>query len=174
MLEHMHLVILLCLLLVAPLQALAMPISYQLNGLFADSGTVTGSWTIDAGQITASSFTALPTFNNAPSLTASVSEYCSGFCVFAFPEPVEFFRVNGTNQSYLRLTFTSGFGELISNSSWLESYNADGSFHSLIVVARGEAVSVPVPEGSELIFFGLGMLTLALWHSLRQNWTALP
>lgn len=57
----MHLVILLCLLLLAPLQSLAVPINYQFDGLLASgTGTVTGSWTLDAGQITTSSFTAIP------------------------------------------------------------------------------------------------------------------
>jgi hypothetical protein len=151
-------VVVLWLLLTLP--AFAVPITYNFAGTLADGGNVSGQWTLNSPTITYSAFTLNPLYDSLPLQQAVITSYCSGpGCLFGGAQGTRLFASGSV--STLRLIFDLNLTTIDFNSSWLESRNADGSFHSLIMVKTGTVQnqnSVPIPDTMSLWLLSAGML----------------
>lgn len=174
--------ILFLLLLASP--AYALPVSYQLNGVMADGGTIVGSMTYDieaaplainvrnlAGNtvyaVSDYAITVAPVYGGlAPvlyqPLVGQQMEWCVGHCVFAAVDVSNLMFTDGVHR--LQVTFMPNWDGFRSNSSDYRSPQPNGIDQVTIVVRSAEMVPVSVPEPATwlLLMCGVGAVTLLL------------
>ena len=117
------------------LPAQAIPVSYNFAGTLADGGTITGAFAYDTEAaaiatnvrglspnqvfgITSSAFTVAPVAFGLPTVQSTISEFCTGNCIFAGPLTTAL-TITGLN-SNLRLSWDNGFASPMS-SGWLRA-----------------------------------------------------
>jgi hypothetical protein len=169
----MYLLLLVCLLL--PVQALAIPLSYEFSGTFGTGGTVSGFLTYDASvapiatdvrgllgnQVyapTSWGFTIEPLKSSLPATLIGTSlEFCTGKCLFGVLESTTL-RV-GTSAGIFQMAFEPGFSQLISGASHL-NYTNERGIDAFLLLTSGQATagSVPLPSTFFLFAAGFGLI----------------
>lgn len=179
------------LLLVLAAPAWASPITYDFSGVLNNGDVaVTGQFTVDLAlpsfgtsstggavfPVLSSAFTFAttfvhPTFGPVPTMTGAPEAYCLGSCIFGGTTDVttlQFLASSPTTVATIRLAFQPVFGAFIPGSSTIRTINADGSFHSLILMQSGTLTpvlsSVPEPSTLLLLMFGLAIVSIGIWR----------
>jgi hypothetical protein len=170
----MYLLLLVCLLL--PVQALAVPLSYNFSGTLGDGGSISGfmSYESSAAPIatdvrgllgnavyapTAWNFTIHSPYLGS-TFAGNTIEFCTGKCIFGTLEATTI-RV-GTSGGVYQMGFNDlAMTSLRLNSSHFKFTNQFGE-PGLIMLASGQATggSVPLPSTFFLFAGGLGLVLL--------------
>lgn len=145
-----------------PVQALAIPLSYQFSGALADGGSVNGflNYESSAAPIATNVRGLQPNQVYAPTswgftitspfaggtFTGQTIEFCTGHCLFGTPEATTL-RI-GTGSNLLQLAFQDlNFTAPILNGSRL-SDNTTSQWIVLATAVQSTAASVPEPRHS--------------------------
>jgi hypothetical protein len=169
----MYLLLMVCLLL--PVQALAIPLSYNFSGTIGDGGNVSGflSYESTAAPIatnvrglqpnqvyapTSWGFTITPNWDFLPTtLTGNSIEFCQGKCLFGTLESTTL-RI-GTSVGVFQMAFQPGFGDIILNASNLKYTGPSGSMGAMLMTSgQATAGSVPLPSTFFLFAGGFGLI----------------
>jgi hypothetical protein len=167
--------------LLLPVQAFAVPLSYEFSGTFGTGGSVSGflNYESDAAPIatdvrgllgnqvyapTAWGFTIEPLKSSLPAtLIGNSLEFCTGKCLFGVLESTTI-RV-GTSAGIFQMAFEPNFGSTILNASHL-NYTNERGIDAFLLLTSGQATaaSVPLPGTfwNLLIGFG-GLMTYMRW-----------
>jgi hypothetical protein len=167
----MYLLLLICLLL--PVQALAIPLSYNFSGVLGDGGSVSGFLTYDPGAApiatnvrglqpnqvygpTSWGFTIHSPYLGS-TFTGNSLEFCTGKCIFGTLEATTV-RVGTTGGTFQMAFTTIGMNEIMLNGSHMR-FNETGN-PGLIMLASGQATasSVPLPSTFFLFAAGFGLI----------------
>jgi hypothetical protein len=144
-------------LLVLVLALLPVPahaLSLTFSGTIADGGTFTGTYTDTIGG----SVTVLPVYQLLPSvMLLDTVTSCVGHCMFASPDMALITATDGLHT--LSLSWSTDWSTFMPSASFLDSFNANGSFNSLIMV-RSVLSSSAVPEPSSWLLLVLGLVPL--------------
>jgi hypothetical protein len=162
--------------LLLPVQALAIPLSYEFSGTFGTGGTVSGFLTYESSAApittdvrgllgnqvyapTAWGFTIEPLKSSLPStLIGNSLEFCAGKCLFGVLESTTL-RV-GTSAGIFQMAFEPGFSTMMTNASHL-NYTNERGVDAFLLLTSGQATrtgSVPLPSTFFLFAAGFGLI----------------
>jgi hypothetical protein len=163
-------------------KAHALPISYSFAGVMGDGGTITGTFSYDTAAAAiatnvrslspnsqwalTSAFTIAPIYQGLPSWQASVSEFCTGKCIFSANPSTTFLLSNANSSVRLGWEGATPFGAFWWQASELRTLMPTGKT-STIMVTSGTLTQHSVPLPGTLWTFGLGLGGLLIFH----RWT---
>jgi hypothetical protein len=155
-----------------PVQAFAIPLSYNFSGTLGDGGSVSGFLSYESTEApvalnvrglepnhvyapTAWGFTINSPFAGG-SFTGNSLEFCTGKCLFGTLEATTL-RV-GTTAGIFQMAFQPNFGATILNASHLKTEVNGRQWAILMTSGQATAGSVPLPSTFFLFAAGFGLI----------------